>query len=219
MSSRANRATMTGMLDRLWYTLVHSHDIVIGVPVLLLILTACQPGASQPPSVAQTTAPAAAARTACEVRDFEATVLQGKNAGLSLQGTLILQADATGRLITRLTPKTGNATQGSGQVNGRAINLFFDLGGGKNIFGTGTLDHDFAECKGVLGGTFAGPDRADTGTWGCSCCPCYIRTISPTLGLKPIKPLRTASGAGQLPTGDFALIKGNLVSAPQAPVP
>ena len=219
MSTRANTATVTRLLERLWHTLTHRHDIVMGTAVLLLILTACQPGAAQPPSVAQATAPAPAARTACEVRNFEATVLQGKNAGLSLQGTLILQADANGRLTTRLTPKTRNATSGSGQVNGRAINLFFDLGAGKNIFGTGTLDHDFAECKGVLGGTFAGPDRADTGTWGCNCCPCYIRTISPTLGLEPLRPFRTAPTAGQLSSGDFAIIKGNLVSAPRAPVP
>jgi hypothetical protein len=217
MFSRANKATVIRLLERRWHALFRRLAIVMGVPMLLLILTACQPGVAQPPSAAQTTAPVA--RTACEVRDFEATVLQGKDAGLSLQGTLILQADATGRLTTRLTPKAGNPTQGSGQVNGRAINLFFDLGAGKNIFGTGTLDHDFAECTGVLGGTFAGPDRADTGTWGCSCCPCYIRTISPTLGLEPHRPLRTAPAAGQLSAGDFALIKGNLVSAPLASVP
>jgi hypothetical protein len=218
MSTRANKA-MIRLLERLWHTLPCRRDIVLGAPVLLLILTACQPGASQAPSISQTTTTAPAARSACEVRNFEATVLQGKNAGLTLQGTLILQADAAGRLMTRLTPKTGNATRGSGQVNGRAINLFFDLGAGKNIFGTGTLDHDFAECKGVLGGTFAGPDRADTGTWGCSCCPCYIRTISPTLGLAPLRPFRAARAAEQLRAGEFAVIKGNLVPAPRVPAP
>lgn len=202
------------LLERLWRTLSRGRDVVVSAAALLLILTACQPfsapSAGQAP--ANATTGATAARAACEVRDFEATVLQGKDTGLSVQGTLILQADTSGRLTTQLKTKDGNTTRGSGQVNGRAINLFFDLGGGKNIFGTGTLDHDFAACTGVLGGALAGPDRTDTGAWGCLCCPCYIRTISPTLGLAPRRPLGIAPIAWRGAAG-LAAITGNLAPA------
>ncbi len=184
----------------------------IGAPLVMLLLSACSPRTAGAPSTAPATATVSAAvsPSACEVRDFEATVLQGKDAGLTLHGTLILQADAAGRLTTRFTTTDGKATRGSGQVNGRAINLFFELGGGKNIFGTGTLDHDFRECTGVLGGTLAGPDRNDTGAWGCSCCPCYIRTISPTLGLAPRAHAVRALASGGRRDEAIAVLSGKL---------
>jgi hypothetical protein len=213
MFTREHMPARHRRLGQLWRTRHDARAIATCVS-LLLILTACQPGAAQTPSGARPNATSAtAAQTACEVRDFEATVLQGKDSGLTLQGTLIVQADATGRLTTRLTTKEGNTTRGSGQVTGRAINLEFDLGGGKHIFGTGTLDHDFADCTGALGGTFAGPDRADTGAWGCSCCPCYIRTISPTLGLEPLTPLRPAPAMRRGDAQEVALITGHLGAA------
>jgi hypothetical protein len=174
----------------------------------LLVLTACGASGTTSPGSAVTVSPAAA-QTACEVRDFEATILQGKDAGTSVQGTLTLQANTSGHLTTQLKSKDGKTIPGSGQVTGQAISLFFDLGDGKSIFGTGTLDHDFAACTGALGGTLAGPDRTDTGAWGCSCCPCYIRTISPTLGLEQSEPLR-ASSTGRVYTEERATIKGHL---------
>ena len=172
--------------------------------LVLVLVSACNPAA--PTQSGTAGQPPAAQKTACEVQNFEATVLEGKNKGLAMEGHLTLQADAGGNLQIQLKTNDGKTVKGGGQVLGHAINLYFDLGNDQYIFGTGTLENSFADCKGTLGGTFAGPDRSDSGGWGCSCCPCYIRTISPPLGYRVV-PADAVYGQG---TWAQSEMKGNM---------
>ena len=126
--------------------------IITSLLFVVMSLTACSGAAS----VAET--------IQCTV-DFEATVYQGPSAGLSLAGPLALQVDATGNLTGALTTNDGTSIQLSGQAVGRSINLFFDLGNGKHLFGVGSLENDMQACKGVGGGPFTGPEPGDSGDW------------------------------------------------------
>lgn len=107
-----------------------------------------------------------AAEPACSL-PFEATVLSGPDAELELIGTLGLDVDETGSATGLLTTDSGLEVAVVGQINGRAINLAFDLGDDVYIFGLGTsVEPIGAESCGLsLGGPFVGPDPADTGTW------------------------------------------------------
>ena len=98
--------------------------------------------------------------------DFEATVYQGPNTGLSLIGPLTLQVDATGNLTGSLTANDGALIEITGQAIGRSINLVFNLAEDKRIFGVGSLENDIHGCKGVGGGPFTGPMPGDSGDWG-----------------------------------------------------
>lgn len=98
--------------------------------------------------------------------DFEATVYQGPSAGLSLIGPLSLQVDATGNLTGSLAASDGALIEVTGQAIGRSINLVFNLGEDKRIFGVGSLENDIRGCKGLAGGPFTGPKPGDSGDWG-----------------------------------------------------
>ncbi|MEP7293252.1 MAG: hypothetical protein ABI835_15820 [Chloroflexota bacterium] len=98
---------------------------------------------------------------------FEATVLTGPDAELSLVGTVGLDVDEFGSASGLLTTDTDLEVPIVGQINGRAINLAFDLGDDVYIFGLGTsVESIGAESCGLsLGGPFVGPAPDDTGTW------------------------------------------------------
>ena len=97
---------------------------------------------------------------------FTATVLQGPDRGLSLAGTLQLTIQRPSGYITgRLLPRTGASVPVQGQLHGQLIGLYFNLGKGRNIFGTGMVGYDRYAKKNVLGGTFNGPSDRSTGVW------------------------------------------------------
>ncbi len=98
--------------------------------------------------------------------DFEATVHAGKNAGLSMNGTLSLQIQPSGNFIGVLATEDNPNIQVTGYAVSHAINLVFDLGDGRHLFGVGSLQNDIRECKGVAGGPFTGPEPGDSGDWG-----------------------------------------------------
>jgi hypothetical protein len=126
---------------------------LISLVILVLGLTAC--GAAS--TVAET--------IQCS-GDFEATIYQGPSAGLSLVGPLSLQVDATGNLTGGLTTNDGALIEVTGQAIGRSINLVFNLGEDKRIFGVGSLENDIRDCEGLSGGPFTGPEPGDSGDWG-----------------------------------------------------
>jgi hypothetical protein len=130
-----------------------SQVIIVSLVVLILALTGCSAASS-------------AAETIKCTGNFEATVYQGPSAGLSLVGPLALEVDATGNLTGALTTSNGTFVQVSGQAIGRSINLVFDLGQDKHIFGVGSLENNMGECQGVGGGPFTGPEPGDSGDWG-----------------------------------------------------
>lgn len=106
------------------------------------------------------------AEPACSL-PFEATVLSGPDAELSLIGTLGLDVDESGAASGLLVTDTGLEVAVVGQINGRAINLAFDLGDRVYIFGLGTSVEPIGvdSCGLSLGGPFVGPAPDDTGTW------------------------------------------------------
>lgn len=125
---------------------------VISLIIMLLGLTACGPASAVTEAIKCT-------------GDFEATVYQGPSAGVSLIGPLALQVDATGNLTGSLTATDGALIEVTGQAIGRSINLVFNLGEDKRIFGVGSLENDIHGCKGVGGGPFTGPMPGDSGDW------------------------------------------------------
>lgn len=121
--------------------------------MFLMGLVACNSATSTPSSIS------------CTI-DFEATVHQGPDAGLSLVGDLALQIESSGALSGALSQQDGSQVPVSGQAQGQAINLVFDLGSEQYIFGVGSLQYDIRECKGAIGGPFTGPQPGDNGDWG-----------------------------------------------------
>ena len=63
------------------------------------------------------------------------------------------------------TQTTEPAVKILGHINGRVINLLFDLGNNKILSGTGLLQHDMRECQGTVDGPLVGPGERDSGTW------------------------------------------------------
>jgi hypothetical protein len=102
---------------------------------------------------------------ACSL-DFEATVHFGPSAGRSFSGRLDVQLESSGELSGTLTQPDGVQLPVSGQANGRALNLLFDLGNSGYVFGAGTTQFNLDDCRGVGGGPFSGPLPGDIGDWG-----------------------------------------------------
>jgi hypothetical protein len=102
----------------------------------------------------------------CEF-EFDAAVYQGPSAGLALIGTLQFDLDAMGGLSGSFALEDGNEVLVVGQVTGRAVNLLFDLGDERYIFGAGTSLNNVRDedCGGALGGSLVGPEPGDSGDW------------------------------------------------------
>jgi hypothetical protein len=88
---------------------------------------------------------------------FTATVLQGPVLGPALSGTLRLQIGTHGSLTGMLVRKAHPPIKVVGQIKGQLIGLFFNLGKGQNIFGTGVIGYDSLQQRNVMDGTFNGP--------------------------------------------------------------
>ncbi|HMN30029.1 MAG TPA: hypothetical protein PKE45_17890, partial [Caldilineaceae bacterium] len=99
--------------------------------------------------------------------DFEATVRQGPSSGVALRGIFDFKVDEAGVLYDKLMQEDHGEILAAGQVNGRAINLIFDLGDEQLLFGVGTAQARIANdtCGLVLGGPFVGPAPGDNGDW------------------------------------------------------
>jgi hypothetical protein len=73
--------------------------------------------------------------------NFEATVRQGPSTGLDLRGVLELNIEPSGSINHAvITRRDGSRVPVVGQANGRAINLVFQLDGGRKIYGVGTAE-------------------------------------------------------------------------------
>ncbi|MBX3083684.1 MAG: hypothetical protein KF716_18770 [Anaerolineae bacterium] len=138
------------------------------IKLMALVLVALLSGAYLALQPARVTHADAAA--SCTLEYFRADVAQGPNKGLSLLGKLKLDIDSNGGVTGALTPDGGGADiKVAGQVNGRAINLAFEVAQAdqptRYIFGVGSAWNDVKDCNSVLGGPFAGPDSGDLGDW------------------------------------------------------
>ena len=97
---------------------------------------------------------------------FEATVHTGPSEGLSVEGELELEVDEDGRAEGSVTQSNGESVETSGQVNGRSIDLVFELGGGERLYGSGAATSDIVDTDDEFGGPLAGPEPGDLGDWG-----------------------------------------------------
>jgi hypothetical protein len=77
-----------------------------------------------------------------------------------------VRIESSGELTGTLAQPDGVQLPVSGQADGRALNLLFDLGNGQHVFGAGTTQFDLRECRGAGGGPFSGPMTGDIGDWG-----------------------------------------------------
>ena len=86
---------------------------------------------------------------------FKATTDLGVGEGLKLLGSLSFQIDPSGSLSGTFTSGGQPDIQVVGQVSGRAVNLAADLGGGKYLFGSGTMQGLANGCPTIAGGPLA----------------------------------------------------------------
>ena len=110
-------------------------------------------------------AAAAAGAQKCTLTGLVATIRIGPDRGFRLAGSADLLVDGSGSISGSLAQS--NHTTGSvvGQANGRAINLVFNLAGGRQVFSTGTLVNDIRACQGLMRGPVVGPRQGDIGDW------------------------------------------------------
>src|SRR3954471_8700775 len=109
-----------------------------------MTLVGCQPGVS--PILAAT----------CTT-NFEATVYQGPSAGTKLTGDFNLRISSIGELSGVLHTADDKDVTVTGQANGHALNLVFNVGDQQYIFGSGAAQLPVYECASVWGGGFTGP--------------------------------------------------------------
>ena len=106
----------------------------------------------------------------------------GPSAPLSLAGALTLQIDPSGSVTGQLTSDVVSADGADvsavlpaapipvvGQINGRSVNLVFELAEDKHVFGSGSSTTDLSGCEGPIdgsvGGAAVGPEEGDRGDW------------------------------------------------------
>ena len=86
---------------------------------------------------------------------FKATTDVGIGEGLKLLGSLSFRVDPSGSLSGTFTSSGQPDIQVVGQVAGRSVNLAADLGGGKYLFGSGTVQSSANGCPTIAGGPLA----------------------------------------------------------------
>jgi hypothetical protein len=96
---------------------------------------------------------------------FTATVVQGPAKGQVYSGKLQVAIMSSGAIAGKLVTAQGQSVAVTGQITGQLIGLYFNIGKGKNIFGTGLVGYDTFQHAPVMGGTFTGPDDLSTGVW------------------------------------------------------
>ncbi|MGI8550210.1 MAG: hypothetical protein ACR2PL_05320 [Dehalococcoidia bacterium] len=148
--------------------------VVLGSALFALATTAV--GFRAPAQAAVTAEPAHCSRA------FQIDVRQGPDAGLSLVGTLTLDADASGNatgVFEVFYPDDRAASVPVvGQVNGRALNLLFLQPDGGTLYGVGVMQNLLQDCSGSLGGPSIGPSDGDFGDWtNCDVGAVYITCV------------------------------------------
>jgi hypothetical protein len=96
---------------------------------------------------------------------LQGQIQNGPSAGLTLNGDLRLTLNTAGRLTGALARETGSAITVTGQIDGQAIHLAFDLGHAQVVLGVGTLQHGISNPQGTAGGILTGPQPGDNGNW------------------------------------------------------
>ncbi len=134
------------------------HTLITLAFILLLIstLTAC----TRPDS--GTVIPAVGHQ---QLFQLQGKIQQGPSAGLNLSGEMRTAIDSAGRLHGALAPESGSAITVTGQIDGQAIHLSFDLGNDAAVLGVGTLQHSIDNPQGTAGGLLTGPQPGDSGDW------------------------------------------------------
>ena len=99
--------------------------------------------------------------------NFDASVRQGPDKGLSLKGKLTFNVDEDGTVTGKLTQKNGKVFKMSGQAYGRMVTMAFYVKDKGFIYGSGMflekLDGKFSGLR--AGGTLSGPREGDLGDW------------------------------------------------------
>jgi hypothetical protein len=118
---------------------------------------------------------------------FEVSLYDGPSAPFSLAGALALRIEPSGAVTGELTPDVVSVDGSdlspvlpslpvpvAGQVNGRSVNLVFQVAEDKYVFGSGTSTTDLSDCNGPIdgsiGGAAVGPEAGDRGDWLGSYC-------------------------------------------------
>jgi hypothetical protein len=96
---------------------------------------------------------------------LQGRIQQGPSAGLNLSGDLRTTIDSAGRLQGTLVRESGSPVTVTGQIDGQAIHLSFDLGNHNAVLGVGTLQHSIDNPQGTAGGLLTGPQPGDSGDW------------------------------------------------------
>lgn len=129
---------------------------------------------------------------------FQAGVYYGPSTGLFLDGQLVFNLlDDGGIEGYYVSLDQTVAYEMSGQVNGRAVNLMFDLGDGKYVYGVGTAKDRFdgGNCGTQLGGPLVGSEPGDMGDWETVQLVCNPLIISTGRGTIIIEHIRICSEA------------------------
>ncbi len=100
----------------------------------------------------------------CELR-FVGAVRGGPSGNLALRGDLALRIHGSGRVSGTLSSRGGTRATAAGEADGRAINLVFDLGGGRLMYAVGASRDDIRDCNSEIGGPLVGPGRGANGDW------------------------------------------------------
>jgi hypothetical protein len=86
---------------------------------------------------------------------FKASTGLSVGEGLQLLGSLTFQVDTSGALSGNFVSGGQPAIQVVGQVSGRSVNLAAALGGGRYLFGSGTVQSAADGCPTIAGGPLA----------------------------------------------------------------
>lgn len=101
------------------------------------------------------------------VAQFTATVREGPDAGLMLQGELRFRLDDRRFISGVLVEPDSTRVPFAGQTDGRSIEVVFTPSDDQVIRGVGTLSVPIGSGQpGTGGGVFHGPQGHDRGDWG-----------------------------------------------------
>lgn len=159
----------------------------------VFVLAACNRSASDsalPPASVQ------------KVFQVQGQIQQGPDAGLNLSGDLRATLDAAGRLQGTLMRESGSPITVTGQIDGQAIHLAFDLGNNAAVLGVGTLQHDISNAQGTAGGLLTGPQPGNSGDWFARWTTIAIPATTPAPNVTP----STSDGASWLPLLPYLLV-------------
>jgi hypothetical protein len=133
-----------------------------------------------------------------KVFQVQGRIQQGPDAGLNLSGDLRPTLTTSKRLQGTLIRESGSPITVTGQIDGLAIHLAFDLGNNAAVLGVGTLQHDLNNAEGTTGGLLTGPQAGDSGDW-------FARWTTITTPATPLPARPTSNGDNNLPIIELVL--------------